>query len=261
MAIASPTILGLSEPALRLMAAWGSLALFVGLEALFPRRPRVLARTRRWPINVGVVVVATLLVRGLMAILPLLAATAGAAWAAERGVGLLHALDLAPALAGAIAFVLLDLAIWAQHFASHRVPLLWRLHRLHHADRDVDATTAVRFHPVEIALSAGYKLLVVVLLGPSVTAVVLFEVVLNAAAVFNHANLALPPALDRALRYGLVTPDMHRVHHSTVRVEQDRNYGFCLPWWDRLFAKYQAQPAQGHLGMELGLEDGGGPAD
>ncbi len=238
---------------MRLLAAWGALGLFLGLEALWPRRERSLARSQRWFRNVGIVVLGTLLLRGMMALLPLLSATAGANWAADAGVGLLNRAELGAEIEGAIAFVALDLSIWFQHFLSHRVPFLWRLHRLHHADKDVDATTAVRFHPGELVLSAIYKLVIVLLLGPSVTAVVIFEVVLNASAVFNHANLALPQGIDRALRIVLVTPDMHRVHHSTRRVEQNRNYGFCLPWWDRLFRRYQAQPAGGQRGMALGL--------
>ena len=154
-----------------------------------------------------------------------------------------------------IAIALLDLAIWFQHFVSHKAPLLWRLHRVHHADRDLDASSALRFHPVEIALSAAYKLGIVLLLGPAILAAVLFEVILNASAMFNHANLAMPRWLDTILRTVLVTPDMHRVHHSIHRREHDTNYGFCLSIWDRLFRTYTAEPEGGHTGMTIGLKE------
>jgi sterol desaturase/sphingolipid hydroxylase (fatty acid hydroxylase superfamily) len=152
-----------------------------------------------------------------------------------------------------IALLALDLAIWVQHLASHKVPIFWRLHQVHHADRDIDVTTAVRFHPVEIALSMLWKIAVVIPLGASPFAVFLFEVILNACAMFNHANIALPPWLERIVRLFIVTPDMHRVHHSVERREHDSNYGFNLSLWDRLFATYTAQPEGGHRGMTIGL--------
>jgi sterol desaturase/sphingolipid hydroxylase (fatty acid hydroxylase superfamily) len=152
-----------------------------------------------------------------------------------------------------VAVLVLDLAIWGQHWASHKVPLFWRLHQVHHADRDIDVTTAVRFHPVEIALSMLWKIVVVVPLGAPPLAVFLFEVILNACAMFNHANIALPQWLDRILRLLVVTPDMHRVHHSVLRREHNTNYGFNLSVWDRLFRTYTAQPEGGHQGMTIGL--------
>jgi sterol desaturase/sphingolipid hydroxylase (fatty acid hydroxylase superfamily) len=152
-----------------------------------------------------------------------------------------------------IALVMLDLAIWAQHLASHKIPVLWRLHQVHHADRDIDVTTAIRFHPVEIGLSMLWKMAVVIPLGASPLAVFLFEVILNGCAMFNHANIGLPRLLDWVLRLAIVTPDMHRVHHSVLRPEHDSNYGFNLSVWDRLFGTYTAQPKDGHLGMRIGL--------
>jgi sterol desaturase/sphingolipid hydroxylase (fatty acid hydroxylase superfamily) len=181
------------------------------------------------------------------------AAVAAAFFAKEQGIGLLNQVDWPYWLKVAIALLVLDLAIWAQHLASHKLPIFWRLHQVHHADRDIDVTTAVRFHPVEIALSMLWKIVVVVPLGASPFAVFLFEVILNACAMFNHANIALPAWLDRFLRLFVVTPDMHRVHHSVFRSEHDRNYGFNLSVWDRLFGTYLAEPKQGQLGMQIGL--------
>ncbi|MEM7320774.1 MAG: sterol desaturase family protein, partial [Pseudomonadota bacterium] len=152
-----------------------------------------------------------------------------------------------------VAILCLDFAIWLQHLVTHKVPVLWRLHRVHHADRDMDVTTAVRFHPVEIALSMGLKIGLVYGLGPSALAVLLFEILLNGTAMFSHANLAVPQWLDRVLRWVIVTPDMHRVHHSVKRSEHDSNYGFALSVWDRIFHTYQAQPAKGHDDMTVGL--------
>ena len=153
-----------------------------------------------------------------------------------------------------VSVLLLDLAIYLQHVAFHAVPVLWRLHRMHHSDLDIDVTTGLRFHPIEIVLSMGIKLAVVAALGAPALAVLVFEVLLNATSMFNHANLRLPPTMDRALRWILVTPDMHRVHHSVVVAETNSNYGFSLPWWDRLFGTYRDQPAAGHDGMTIGIE-------
>ena len=151
-----------------------------------------------------------------------------------------------------IALILLDGLIYLQHVAMHHVPWLWALHRVHHADEHLDVTSGVRFHPLEILLSLAYKVLVVVLLGVPAVAVVLFEVMLNGFAMFNHSNISLPRSVDRLMRYVIVTPDMHRVHHSTEHVEANRNFGFFLPWWDRLFRVYQDQPERGHMGMRIG---------
>jgi sterol desaturase/sphingolipid hydroxylase (fatty acid hydroxylase superfamily) len=171
-----------------------------------------------------------------------------------RGWGLIHALDL-PMWAGILLAVMaLDLAVYLQHVLFHAVPALWRLHRMHHADLEFDVTTGIRFHPVEILLSMGIKLGVVVALGAPAVAVLLFEVLLNATSMFNHSNVRMPMALDRIVRWIVVTPDMHRVHHSIVARETNSNFGFNLPWWDRLFGTYRDQPADGHETMTIGIE-------
>lgn len=239
-----------NEPAIRLAAFAGILAAMAALEALLPRRHRAFGRLRRWPNNLGVVVVNTVVLR-----LVFPTAAVGVALAAEaHGVGLLPWLGLPQPMAVLAAVVLLDLAIYLQHVLFHAVPALWRLHRMHHADLDFDVTTALRFHPVEILLSMVIKLMVVVALGAPAVAVLVFEVLLNATAMFNHANLRLPAWLDRALRPVLVTPDMHRVHHSAVPQETDSNFGFNLALWDRLFGTYRAEPAAGHHAMTIGIE-------
>jgi sterol desaturase/sphingolipid hydroxylase (fatty acid hydroxylase superfamily) len=182
------------------------------------------------------------------------AAVAAAFYVQNHQIGLLNQVAWPEWFKILVALLVLDLAIWAQHLASHKIPLFWRLHQVHHADRDIDVTTAVRFHPVEIALSMLWKIVVVAVLGASPLAVFLFEVILNACAMFNHANVALPRTLDRVLRLLVVTPDMHRVHHSVLRSEHNRNYGFNLSLWDRLFRTYLAQPQAGHQGMTIGLD-------
>lgn len=228
-------------------------ALFAGLEALVPRRPRVLTRTRRWSTNLAITVVNTLALRGLAILLPLLAI--GAALDAQaQGWGLFNRVDWPGWLELVLAVLILDLAIWAQHLVTHKVPLFWRFHRVHHADRDMDVTTGFRFHPVEILASMGLKIGLVYALGPSALAVLVFEVLLSGTALFNHANLALPGWLDRVVRLVLVTPDMHRVHHSVHREEHDSNYGFCLSVWDRIFRTHVPQPKAGHDAMTVGLE-------
>ena len=214
------------EPALRLGAFLGAFAVMALAEALAPRRRRAFARLQRWPANLGIVVIDTLLLR-----LAFPTAAVGVAMlAAARGFGVLHWLHVPPAPAFVIALLVLDLAIYAQHVLFHAVPVLWRLHRMHHTDLDFDVTTALRFHPVEILLSMALKIGLVAALGPPPAAVLVFEIVLNAAAMFNHANARLPLRLDAALRWVLVTPDMHRVHHSTRIEETNSNYGFNLPW-------------------------------
>ena len=238
------------EPLIRLSVFAGILALMAGLEAWLPRRRRSAGRWLRWPGNLGVVVLDSLVLR-----LVFPTAAVGLALALEgRGVGLLPWLGLPQPLAVLLAVVLLDLAIYLQHVMFHAVPLLWRLHRMHHADLDFDVTTGLRFHPVEILLSMVIKLMVVVALGAPAVAVLVFEVLLNATAMFNHANLRLPQRLDRVLRLVLVTPDMHRVHHSVVPRETNSNFGFNLAAWDRIFGTYRAQPAAGHEAMTIGVE-------
>lgn len=245
---------GISETALRLSAFAGIFAAMAVLELLIPRRKPGQPRARRWFTNLAIVGIDSLLVR-LMALFVIpLAAVSTALWAEARGWGLLNAAAWPSWLEFALAILLLDLALYAQHVASHKAPLLWRLHRVHHADRDFDVTTGIRFHPIEIGLSMLWKMLVVLALGAPAAAVVLFEVILNGCSMFNHSNIALPGWLDRFLRAFIVTPDMHRVHHSVHRDEHDRNFGFNLSIWDRLFRTYTAQPREGHPGMRLGLK-------
>lgn len=247
------TLLGISEPTLRLAVFLGILFLLMGLELRFPRRPSTLPRRRRWPTNLAIVAIDGLFVRAMGTLGPALLAVGMAAWAAERGIGLLNRAAWPVWVEFALGLIALDLLIWAQHWAFHRVPLFWRIHRMHHADRDFDATTALRFHPVEIVASMLIKVAAVLLLGPSAVTVVVFEIVLNGCAMFNHANLQLPLAADRLLRLLIVTPDLHRVHHSVHPAEHHANYGFNLSIWDRLFGTYVAQPRDGHLAMTIGL--------
>ena len=221
-------------------------------ERWAPRRLAGTAAGPRWRANLGLVVVDSALLRLLHGVSAL-----GAALAVEaQGWGMFNELPGLPLwLEGLAAVLVLDFAIYLQHVLFHVVPLLWRFHRVHHSDRDFDVTTGVRFHPVEILLSVLYKMAIVAVLGLPAVAVLTFEVALNATSLFNHGNVFLPPGLDRALRLFLVTPDMHRVHHSSLRVETDSNYGFNLPWWDRLFGTYRAQPATAHNAMVIGLDD------
>jgi sterol desaturase/sphingolipid hydroxylase (fatty acid hydroxylase superfamily) len=215
-----------------------------------PRRTLSLPRTRRWPANLGIIVVDSIVLR---LVFPILAV--GVAGLAEaRGWGLFNGMEAPFWLAFIASLLLLDLIIYAQHVVFHKIPLLWRLHRMHHTDLDFDVTTALRFHPLEIVLSMLIKLAVVILLGAPAVAVMVFEVILNATAMFNHGNVGLPPWLDQRLRWLLVTPDMHRVHHSVLVEETDSNFGFNLPWWDRLFGTYRDQPREGHTGMTIGLD-------
>jgi sterol desaturase/sphingolipid hydroxylase (fatty acid hydroxylase superfamily) len=239
------------EMAVRVVAFAGVLGLMLAWERLRPRRLRSARdRLQRWRANLGLVAIDAIAVRLIFPV----AAVGAAALAEARGWGLLNALDLPAWLSFAVALVVLDLAIYAQHVAFHKVPALWRLHRVHHSDVDLDATTGLRFHPVEIVLSMAFKVALVLALGAPAVAVVVFEVGLNALAMFNHANVRLPLRVDRVLRRLIVTPDMHRVHHSIHRDETDSNYGFNLSLWDRLFRTYRAQPRDGHEAMSIGLD-------
>ena len=237
------------EPFIRLGAFFGVFAAVAAWEILAPRRTLTAARRARWPGNLGIVLLNTLIVR---AIFP--AGAVGIALAAEaKEFGLLHAVAIPFWLKAVIGFLLLDLAIYLQHVLFHAVPALWRLHRMHHADLGFDVTTGARFHPIEIVFSMLVKAAAIAALGAPAVAVLAFEIALSATAMFNHANARLPTALDRILRLLVVTPDMHRVHHSAVPAETNSNFGFNLPWWDRLFGTYRAQPAAGHEAMTLGL--------
>ena len=246
-----------SEPLIRLTAFLGVFLAVALWEALGPRRRRAFPRRSRWPHNLGLLAVDTLVVRLLVP-----ASAVGVAVAAEsHGWGLAHWLAVPAWLAIPMAVVLLDLTIYFQHVAFHAVPALWRLHRVHHADLDFDVTTGTRFHPIEILLSAGIKLAAVAAIGAPPVAVLVFEVLLNATAMFNHANAGLPARVDAVLRWLVVTPDMHRVHHSILPQETNTNFGFNLPWWDRLFGTYRAQPAAGHEGMTIGIDAFRSPED
>ena len=246
-------VLGQNDGLLRLAVFAGVFLVMAAIELVRPKRRLTVSKARRWLTNLGIAGTDMLVLR-LMAMLAVpVAAVAAAYFAGEHGLGLLNEVAWPYWIKVAIALLVLDLAIWFQHLVSHKVPIFWRLHRVHHADRDIDVTTAVRFHPIEIALSMLWKILVVVLLGASPFAVFLFEVILNACAMFNHANIALPSWLDGVLRLFIVTPDMHRVHHSVVRNEHDRNFGFNLSLWDRLFRTYLAEPKAGQEGMIIGL--------
>ena len=246
-------LLGQSDGLIRLLAFAAVFLLMAAIELIRPKRRLSVSKPRRWLTNLGIAGVDTLVLRLMAALAVPVAAVAAAFFAKERGLGLLNQVDWPYWVKVVTALLALDLAIWFQHLVSHKVPVFWRLHQVHHADRDIDVTTAIRFHPVEIALSMLWKIAVVIPLGASPFAVFLFEVILNACAMFNHANIALPAWLDRALRLFIVTPDMHRVHHSVLYREHDRNYGFNLSLWDRLFRTYLAQPEAGHQGMTIGL--------
>jgi sterol desaturase/sphingolipid hydroxylase (fatty acid hydroxylase superfamily) len=238
-----------SELLIRVGAALAIFALLALWELRAPRRALSVGRAPRWPGNLGILVLDSVLVRLLIPT----AAVGMAVIAAQRGWGLLNITPWPTWLEAIIGFLALDLAIYGQHVAFHKVPLLWRLHRMHHADLDIDVSTGLRFHPIEILLSMLIKIAVVALMGVSALAVVVFEVVLNATSMFNHSNAAMPLWLDRLVRFIVVTPDMHRVHHSIVRHETDSNFGFNLPWWDRLFGTYRAMPEAGHDRMTVGL--------
>jgi sterol desaturase/sphingolipid hydroxylase (fatty acid hydroxylase superfamily) len=241
------------ELLIRLSVFFGLFIVLAGVETLAPRRPLSWSKSRRWMTNWGLSVLNTLTLRALAIALPLLAVGA-ASDAQSNGWGLFNLVDLPIAIEFVLAILILDFAIWLQHLITHKVPFLWRLHRVHHADPDFDVTTAIRFHPVEIALSMGLKISLIYLLGPSALAVLVFEILLNGTALFNHTNIRLPVKIDHVIRLVLVTPDMHRVHHSVHRDEHDSNYGFALSIWDRALGTYIAQPRAGHDKMTIGLE-------
>ena len=239
------------ELAIRLAFFFGVFFLMAAWEWAIPRRRRDHTRLVRWPGNIGVVVLNSLLLR---VIFPT-TAVGLALYGEQAGWGLFNAWGLPYWLAVIIGAVVLDFAIYLQHVMFHAVPMFWRLHRMHHADLDFDVTTGARFHPVEILLSMVIKFMVIAALGAPALAVLIFEVLLNATAMFNHANARLPLKVDALLRLVLVTPDMHRVHHSIHVEETNSNFGFNLPWWDRIFGTYRAQPRDGHEDMTIGIED------
>lgn len=239
------------EPGIRLGFFFGILLAMAIWEVLAPRRTLTVSKAWRWANNLGIVFLNSILVR---LIFPA-AAVGVAVFAQNRGWGLFNYVDAPYWLAVLASVAFLDFAIYLQHVMFHAVPALWRLHRMHHADLDFDVTTGARFHPIEILLSMLIKFAVIVVLGPPAVAVVIFEVLLNATAMFNHSNIRMPAALDRYLRLVVVTPDMHRVHHSIEDHEANSNFGFNLPVWDRLFGTYKDQPDAGHEGMTIGIRD------
>ncbi len=238
-----------NEAIIRLGSFAGIFILMASLEFALPRRKLLLSRWQRWTNNVSLVVLNTVLLR---LVFPT-AAVGFTLFVTEQQWGLFNYYSLPYIVVVVLSIVLLDLAIYLQHVMFHAVPLLWRLHRVHHADLDYDVTTGARFHPIEILLSMLIKFGVIGILGPPVLAVVLFEVILNGMAMFNHSNVRLPGRLDAVLRLFVVTPDMHRVHHSVEDFEANSNFGFNLSFWDRIFATYTAQPEAGHEGMTIGI--------
>lgn len=245
------------EPVVRVGAFAGVFTLMALWELAAPFRKHRMSRGVRWPANMALVVLDTLFVRILLPT----GAVGLAVYAQSSGLGLFNAWRLPELVAVPLGVVLFDLAIYAQHVLFHVVPAFWRLHRVHHADQDLDVTTGVRFHPVEIILSMLIKLGLVAIVGVPPAAVLVFEVLLNATSMFNHSNVRLPPVLEPAVRWLLVTPDMHRVHHSVVPAETNSNYGFNLSIWDRLFRTYRSGPAAGHDSIDIGLADIRDPAE
>lgn len=238
-----------NEVPIRLGFFFGIFALMALWEVLSPRRKLVTSKPVRWANNIGLVVFNSFLLR---LIFPA-AAVGMALFAQEQGWGLFNYYQVPFWLVVLVSVVAMDFFIYLQHIMVHAVPALWRLHRVHHADRDFDVTTGARFHPLEIILSMLIKFAVIMLLGAPVVAVVIFEVILNATSMFNHGNVRIPGAVDAVLRLFIVTPDMHRVHHSIEDDETNSNFGFNLPWWDRLFGTYRAQPRAGHEAMTIGI--------
>lgn len=247
----STWLLGLSEPAIRLgvfLCVFGGMALWEFLE---PWRESRQGRQVRWPANLGILAVDIVVVRLLFPA----SAVGVAVWAQANGIGLLPWLGLHGLLSGVMGFVLLDLLVFGQHVLFHRVPLLWRVHRMHHADTELDVSSGLRFHPIEILISLVSKAAAIVLLGVPATAVLVFEIVLNSMALYNHSNVRLPDRFERVLRWFVVTPEMHVIHHSTRRAETDSNFGFNLAIWDRLFGTYNHRPMAGYDRMVIGLEE------
>ncbi len=239
-----------NEPLIRVGAFIGVFAAVAIWEALAPRRRTSIGRLVRWPNNLGLLVVDTLISR----VVGPGAAITVAAIGEARGWGLLNSLAVSTPVAVVSAVLLMDLMIYFQHVMFHAVPTLWRLHRVHHADLHFDVTTGVRFHPIEILISTAIKCAAIAAIGAPAVAVLIFEVLLNASAMFNHANASVPPVIEQWLRWLVVTPDMHRVHHSVLYAESSSNFGFSLPWWDRLFGTYRSQPEAGHDAMRIGVD-------
>lgn len=239
------------EPLIRTSCFFGILALMTIWEMVAPSRPLSVSKPQRWLNNLALVVLNTVLLR---LIFPL-AAVGFAKICSAQGWGVLKMINLPTGLSIIFSVIALDLIIYSQHLLFHALPWLWRLHKVHHADRDFDVTTGLRFHPLEILLSMGIKLMAIAILGASPLAVLIFEILLNATAMFNHGNVSFPSQLDQKLRWFIVTPDMHRIHHSVIVEETNSNYGFNLPWWDHLFGTYRDQPRLGYQAMTIGLSE------
>ena len=238
-----------NEPAIRMGFFFGALGVMGLWEVIAPRRALTASKLVRWANNLGLVFFNSIILRLLFPA----AAVGMAAFATEQGWGIFNYFEVPFWPTFVVCVVVMDFVIYLQHVMVHAVPALWRLHRVHHADLDFDVTTGARFHPIEIILSMLIKFATIVVLGPPVIAVVVFEVILNATAMFNHANVRIPYGIDRLLRWVIVTPDMHRVHHSVEDDEANSNFGFNLPWWDRLFGTYRDQPRAGHEAMTIGI--------
>ena len=243
------------QGAWRLIAFFSILITLLILETLMPQRKTARNSKERLLTN-GLLTIFNSFVMGLAAraVVPI-AAVAAAVYVDSKGWGLFNLLELAPTIELIASLVLLDLAIYGQHVAAHYVPMLWQFHKVHHSDIEFDVTTALRFHPIEIFISMLWKIVLVFLLGPSVAAVTLFEIILNGCAMFNHANIKWPFWVDRVIRWFIATPDMHRIHHSIIPRELNSNYGFSISLWDRLFGTYRWQPEKGHTEMKIGLEN------
>jgi len=239
------------EQTIRLAFFFGVLTVIAIWEVVAPRRALTDKKGRRWFANLSLVVIDTAVVRYLLPVLPV----GLALMAHERGSGILNIIMLPAWIKIILTVVALDFVIYLQHMLFHFLPILWRVHRMHHTDLDIDVTTGNRFHPVEIVISVGIKLAAVALIGPPVIAVVIFEVALNATSQFNHGNILIPESVDRWLRFVVVTPDMHRVHHSVTPRETNSNFGFNFPWWDRLCGTYRPLPELGHACMNIGLKE------
>lgn len=237
------------ETLIRLAAALGIFCLMITWEYIGPRRKQLISRRQRWPVNLGIAAFNMAMMRLSVGSVAYLSAVA----AGEHSYGLLNQLPIPEWLSILITLLVLDVAIYGQHIVMHKWPMLWRLHQVHHTDLEFDATTAVRFHPVEILISMLYKVLCIYLLGANPAAVIAFEIILNGAATFNHSNVYIPEAFDKKLRWLIITPDMHRIHHSAIPAETDSNYGFSISCWDRLFKTYTAEPKLSQTTMAIGL--------
>ena len=243
-----------NQAVIRLSVFAGVFTIMAIAEAMWPRKNRTQPRKQRWITNIGMVFIDSITVRIIFPVV----AVGLAQFTQMVGWGLLNNIPLPFWARVLISAVLLDMAIYWQHVASHKIGLLWKVHRVHHVDRDIDVSTGNRFHPIEIVLSMLYKMVIIIILGPAALGVFLFEVLLNGSAMFNHANVKLPLAVDRVLRILFVTPDMHRIHHSEHRDETDSNYGFNLAIWDKMFGTYIDQPRDGHDDMVIGVKGYGG---